>query len=302
MPVIRVGVQATQGSPGQVVDIDGLSATVATISNTSAEAIAYSRDGGTSWATIAAGASASVGAVSAGQLFMRKVASGAYPATVDVDLTAYGPAESDLGPADRAAVRSLVSEDVTIARSYTWATLPAAADYIGTAYISDVGLHGSLWRSDGATWGVVGGVVVLDRSAVALAAHTGTTALTTLLTKNLPANLPGLNGAYRLRGKLSMTNNANLKTFFAYIGGNAATGIGYTSTAGGGFEVWIENRGSAGSQIGSNGTTTGVASGTYTTGLAIQTDVAHTVSIRATLASAGDSLTVEAWHLELHRP
>lgn len=186
--------------------------------------------------------------------------------------------------------------------AYTWATLPAASAYIGNALVTDVGLHGSLWRSDGSTWGLIGGSCVLDRSAAALAAHTGTVALTTLLTRNMPAGLPGPNGAYRWRGKVTTTNNANLKTLFAYIGGSAATGIGYVSQAGGGFDIVIENRGAANSQIGSNGSASGMGSGAWTVGLAIDTAAAHDLTLRATLASAGDSLTIEAWQLELWRP
>ena len=188
-----------------------------------------------------------------------------------------------------------------VALTCTWATLPSPADFIGTALILDVGLHGSIWRSDGATWGIVGGTAVLDRSAVALPAHTGTTTLTALLTKAMPANLPGLNGAYRWKGKVTTTNNANLKTLFAYLSASAVTGIGYVSQAGGGFDIMIENRGSATSQIGSNGSASGMGAGAWTTGLAIGTNLSHSLSLQATLVNAGDSLTIEAWQLEMYR-
>ena len=87
MPIIRVGVQAPQGSAGQVVDLDANpNATISSIANVSAEAVAYSLDGGGTWTTIAAGASAGGATVGAGMFRMRKVAStGAYPAIVDVD-------------------------------------------------------------------------------------------------------------------------------------------------------------------------------------------------------------------------
>jgi hypothetical protein len=204
-------------------------------------------------------------------------------------------------------IKALVSEyeiagNPTFARTYTWAALPAAGDYIGVAYVTDVGLRGSLWRSDGLTWGLVGGSVVLDRSAVALPAHTGTTALTLLLNRNLPAGLPGLNGAYRFRGKVTTTNNANAKTLFVYIGGSVATGIVYAGLFGAGFDVVVENRGSASSQIGSNGSASGMGAGAWTTGIAVNTGIAHSVSLQATLASAGDSLVIESWQLELFRP
>ena len=186
--------------------------------------------------------------------------------------------------------------------TYTWAALPAAADYIGTAYVSDVGLHGSMWRSDGSTWGLIGGVCVLARSAVATSL-TGTTALTTLVTQNMPGNLLGLNGAYRWRGKVSVTNNANAKTLYAYISGNLATGVGLSSLTTSGFEVWIENRNSASSQLCSNGSLAGISSaGAVWTTTATDTAIANTLTLQAQLGVGSDTLTIESWQLELHRP
>lgn len=53
----------------------------------------------------------------------------------------------------------------SFARQFSWATLPAPADYIGTAFITDVGLRGSLWRSDGAIWGGSGiGIKVIGNT------------------------------------------------------------------------------------------------------------------------------------------
>ena len=71
MPIIRVGVQAPQGSPGQIVDTDGPVTGISSIANVSAEQIAYSMDGGASWATLSAGQSANGGTVTAGMLRMR---------------------------------------------------------------------------------------------------------------------------------------------------------------------------------------------------------------------------------------
>ena len=96
MPIIRVGVQAPQGSPGQIVDTDGPVAGISSIANVSAEQIAYSMDGGASWAPLSAGQSVSGGTVTAGMLRMRKVAStGAYPANVDVNMTVYGLSDAE---------------------------------------------------------------------------------------------------------------------------------------------------------------------------------------------------------------
>jgi len=109
MPIIRVGVQAPQGSSGQVVDLDGPRATISSIANVSAESIAYSLDGGSSWTTLLAGASGGGATVNGGMLRLRKVASGGYPATVDVNAETTGLTESVLSNAEQAGVQALVS-------------------------------------------------------------------------------------------------------------------------------------------------------------------------------------------------
>lgn len=51
-----------------------------------------------------------------------------------------------------------------IAGPYTWATLPSASSLSGkTALVSDVGSGGSLWKSNGSRWFVVGGSVILGQ-------------------------------------------------------------------------------------------------------------------------------------------
>lgn len=146
MPVIRVGVQAPQGSSGQVVDLDGPRASVSSIANVSGESIAFSVDGGSNWTTIAAGASAAGGMVEAGMLRLRKVASGgAYPANVDVDISVYG-----------------VADFAVAMPSSLFANLPAAEDNAGNVIrATDLGAAGALVISDGTDWVPVNGECML---------------------------------------------------------------------------------------------------------------------------------------------
>jgi hypothetical protein len=90
MAVIRVGVQSPAGGAGQVVDLDGPSAAIASITNASAESIQYSLDSGANWTTLAAAAVSGSATVASGAVRMRKVSSGAYPAPVDIDATIAG--------------------------------------------------------------------------------------------------------------------------------------------------------------------------------------------------------------------
>lgn len=191
----------------------------------------------------------------------------------------------------------------TVARRFTWATLPAAADYIGTAIVSDIGARGSLWQSDGAAWGLVGGACVLERSAVASAAHTGTTSDTTIRTIALPAGIMGLNGAIEVQVKWSLTNNANGKTCFMQIGGSTWNGVGMGGSGTFGIRGLLENRNSAASQLGSHGTNSGYSGGNATwSAPTVDTSAATSITISIQLANAGDSATLESYMVTLLRP
>jgi len=47
---------------------------------------------------------------------------------------------------------------------FTWATKPLASAYNGSAYISDIGVGGSHWYSDGSKWRPVGGRVTIKNT------------------------------------------------------------------------------------------------------------------------------------------
>jgi hypothetical protein len=109
MPIIRVGVQAPTGSTGQSIDFDGGDvATSLTITNNGTEGVQYTTDG-TNWTTVAAAGSASLSTVSQGLFRLRKASAGAYPAPVDVNVTASDSTE--LNGTEVSSVRALVSAD-----------------------------------------------------------------------------------------------------------------------------------------------------------------------------------------------
>lgn len=190
---------------------------------------------------------------------------------------------------------------------YTWGTLPTPGAYIGTAFVSDVGPHGSLWRSNGATWGLVNGSCILADYGSTVGAVTGTTAETTLFTYNLPANLLGLSGHLKMRMKLSHTSNVNGKTMRVRVNGTAALGMGpaaNTATS----EMWFEmqNRGATNSQLASNGTMNpGSGSGSSANAWTLLTQDSTAmlpITFTTALAVSTDTVTVEAMMLELVRP
>ena len=119
MPIIRVGVQAPQGSLGQVVDLDGPRASVTSITNAGSESVAYSLDSSGTWATLAAGATGGAGVIESGALRLRKVASnGAYPVPVDVTAELYGLHEEGFTAGQVAALQGMVSGAGNLTATY----------------------------------------------------------------------------------------------------------------------------------------------------------------------------------------
>ncbi len=232
--------------------------------------------------------------------------------TVQLTLDQYtdgGTVDSEgqiLSPAgQRSQIQSLVSEEVIVARTRTWATLGAPADYIGLAYVTDIGPRGSLWRSDGLAWGLVGGSCVLDRINTAGATLTGTTAETLAYTYSAPAGLLGPNGAIEFQAKFAFTNSANVKTLRLRIGGIGGTMLNaqsMTTNVTTGFSSRIENRNSESVQLGVNDTLSyGAATSNYRTA-AVNTALATDFVLTMQHASAAENLTLEAVRVILYRP
>lgn len=143
---------------------------------------------------------------------------------------------------------------------------------------------------------------VVGQSAVA-ASVTGTTNETTLATILIPAGALGVNGSLRITTLWSYTNSANNKTIQVKFGGTAFFSAINTTTASYNDQTIIRNRSvstqvahlaNAGNRLGSSGSAP-------TTG-AIDTAVAQTVTITGTLASAGETITLEGYTVEILNP
>jgi hypothetical protein len=153
---------------------------------------------------------------------------------------------------------------------------------------------------------------ILGQSGTAIA-HTGTTAQTALATVVVPAGCMGIGGRLRVTTIAQYTNSANLKTFNVYFGAaSAGTGgtiyVGTTFTTSGGFKDQREiyNRGTVSSQVGvANGFMTAAGFGTHA-GLSATSSVntanAAEVHFTTTLASSGETFTLESYSVELLRP
>lgn len=184
--------------------------------------------------------------------------------------------------------------------SYTYATLPAA-NAVPSGYrvrASDIGIApGMALVSDGTRW-IPDGPQVLARSAVAVP-HTGTTAKTSLVTITVPGGLLGISGGLRIAESVSYPNNANNKQFFVDFGGTTFRGSSRTTSTQDNFTDILRNRGVANSQFYGLAFTTGAsAAGIHATG-AIDTTADRSLVLAATLASAADTLIIEAYTVEV---
>lgn len=154
---------------------------------------------------------------------------------------------------------------------------------------------------------VSGRVRILGSSAV-LATAPADTNENILATVNIAAGEMGLNGILRVTTLWTFTNSANAKNLrwrLGGIGGTAFLDATQTTTATYSDRRDIQNRGAANSQVGWAATATaggaGASTSAVTTG-AIDTSAATTIVITGLKASAGETITLERYLVELLLP
>lgn len=118
-------------------------------------------------------------------------------------------------------------------RNLTWAQRPNAAQYQNEIiYISDIGIGGSYWTSNGTYWSPLNGEVTLAQSGAAVSL-TGTTSETVLATYTLPGGLMSANGQIEIIHFWNVVNSANNKTVrirHSAVGGGVVGDIYYSNT------------------------------------------------------------------------
>jgi hypothetical protein len=206
--------------------------------------------------------------------------------------------------------RELDFGGLTSRSSVAWADLPSPSSIPEGAYryVQDIGTGGSLWRSNGTTWSIVGGSIVLAQSAVAMSVS-NTTAEEVLASVLVPGGLMGVNGALRLTTLWSITSSANNKTLRARIGSTALGGsawIANVATTVGSLNLIpqvLRNRNAVNSQVTYPAANAGatVSTGTAISTFSEDTSVDTIVSITGQKANAGETITLEAFTLELLR-
>ena len=146
---------------------------------------------------------------------------------------------------------------------------------------------------------------ILGASAVAVSGPADTNE-NILATITVPAGAMGLNGILRVTTLWTVTNSGNLKTLRARLGGIGGTDymtIGLTAALSHHHVVMIRNRGAANSQIGFTPSSIpfNTSTGANITS-AIDTSAAQTFVITGQKASAGETITLESYLVELILP
>lgn len=129
---------------------------------------------------------------------------------------------------------------------------------------------------------------------------TGTVAETTLASITIPGGAMGPNGALRISLAFSVTNSANNKTFRAKLGGQ--TFLLYTVGATNMFLAapLIRNRGAQNVQLVQNNANAGLGAASVAPANAnVDTSVDQVLTITAQLASAAETITLEAYTVEV---
>jgi len=188
--------------------------------------------------------------------------------------------------------------------SYLNANRPVAAGSDGKIiYISDVGINGSHWVSNGSIWSPVGGELVVAQSA-ASSSVTGTVSETTLATYTIPGGMVHANGCFEINMLYTYTNSANNKTIRVRLGGISGTiyytPIVTTTASAQGFCI-IRCANSVSSQKGFGPGTGGISGfGNVATALttsSVNLNSNSDIVITGQLANSGETITLNVYSI-----
>lgn len=189
---------------------------------------------------------------------------------------------------------------------FTWATKPAANAFpVGVpVYLSDIGVGGSSWYTNGTNWYPVSGKLLYAQSnnpisiTGTLNDQTGSSG-TARATVTLPSNILLDNGSVEIETLFSYTNSANAKNLRIRFGGTSGTvylNTSPTTTACVQNLCYIRNNNAANSQKGFLAAASshfGSSSGLTTS--SIDTTTSVDILIGGQLTNIGETITLESY-------
>lgn len=153
-------------------------------------------------------------------------------------------------------VTGLVGPDgslLRITKTYTWAALPSASLSAGvTAFVTDIGVGGSLWSSNGAEWSPLAPITLASQNYTSAGVGRKTDADTNetdLFTMVIPGGLMGLNRCLEVLPVWSFPSSATTKTVKVKFGASSPFSNSRTTSTYESPVVHIINRNSANSQF-----------------------------------------------------
>ena len=180
---------------------------------------------------------------------------------------------------------------------YTWADKPSVAPLGQIICVTDVGENGSLWRGNGTKWVRLNPIKIFSLS---VPVSTSSTSVVTLATITIPAGLMGANGKLKIYPLWATTNNANVKTLRALLGGSTCTTMTSQSVSNNSGLVIIRNTNSESAQKCSSGLVAGIGSSFGSiASTTVDTTAATTLVISGQLAVGTDTLTLEDLFVEV---
>ncbi|HEV2363057.1 MAG TPA: hypothetical protein VGS12_02550 [Caulobacteraceae bacterium] len=189
----------------------------------------------------------------------------------------------------------------------TFASLPSASANAGLVqFVTDVGINGSYWKSDGTNWNPTGRITLCEGSVDNTV--TGSTAETELEDCAITANIMGTNRSLRAEAIFSYTADATLgacRIRFnsanavggTIVNGDTETSTSVTTLSG----VTLTNKSATNSQIAAqsnSGPNGGVGAAGYIAA-SIQTSSTSYVIFTRQNGATGDAGTIKRWSVEL---
>ncbi len=182
----------------------------------------------------------------------------------------------------------------------TWSALPAANSVLtGTRYfVTDIGINGSDWYSDGTKWRLVNGRITLfaDNSQHVF---TGLTS-GAFATFNIPAGVMGVAGSLDIVALFSCDQNANTKSVNFYYGNTNVMACALTNNTSSQMQTIIRNR-TANSQVSAVASTGWVygAIAAPIRELTADTSIAQSFAVNAFLSNTADTIRLESIRIDL---
>jgi hypothetical protein len=198
-----------------------------------------------------------------------------------------------------ASYMSRIAAAVPSASAYTWAGKPSAAAYSGAEItITDVGVGGSRWRSNGTRWVNMHPIVLAALNGpVTRAASVSTAESSAVYTLTIPGGVMGINSLVQVLPLATCNNSATNKTLRVKADGTSIGTFILTTVVAEQPLVYFRNIASMSAQktfTGNASATGSISTAPVATTVNTAADWNLTVTLQAANSTNGDTITLDA--------